>query len=359
MQLDLLRQPHRRFNPLTREWIIVSAERITRPWLGHTEKKSIPETSPYDPKCYLCPGNTRLDGTRTPNYTGPFAFDNAFPVLRPNFSPGSMDRKGLLVAESESGMCRVVSSSHRHDLTLAEMSAEEISKIVDVWIMQMRELSGYEFVGYVQIFENKGELVGCGYPHPHSQIFASQTIPNQPSKEQLAFADYLKENSSCLLCDYLALELGTEERQVCANDHFVSLVPFWSIWPFETLVLTKRHVGSLLDLNGDEKNSLANILRRVLTRYDNLFEAPMPYTLGLHQKPVGNTTVDGGQLRGDSYSGWHLHIHIAPPVLRSPTIVKYMAGYEMFATPIRDVAPEWSAERLRICSEIHYRSKSA
>jgi len=356
MNLELPAQSHLRFNLLTREWILVSPRRIKRPWFGQTEKLPAQERLTYDPDCFLCAGNTRLNGVRNPDCAGPYVFDNAFPVLLADTSPTSMNHKNLLVARGGRGVCRVMCFSPRHDLTLAEMTTGEIRQVVDVWTREFCELGSQEFVGYVQIFENKGEMVGCGFPHPHCQIYASETIPNEPAKEQLALADYMAAKKSCLLCDYLALELAIQQRLVCENDHFVALVPFWAFWPFETMLLSKRHISCLSDLEETEKTSLADILKRLMVRYDNLFEIPFPYVFGFHQRPT-DCEAEGSDSTGrprPAYPEWHLHAHVYPPLLRSASVRKYRAGPEMLATPVRDITPEWSAERLRELPEVHY-----
>lgn len=354
MSTELLTQPHRRFNLLTREWVLVSPQRIKRPWEGEVAKRPAPRRPAYDPGCVLCPGNKRREGVHNPNYTGPYVFDNSFPALLANTDPVSMNHSGLLIARGERGICRIVCFSPRHDLTLAEMTVDEIRAIVDVWIQEFCKLGSQEVVAYVQIFENKGRMMGCGQPHPHGQIWASETIPNELSKEQQALADYMETKKSCLLCDYLALELAAQERVVCENDHFVALVPFWALWPFETMLLSKRHVVCLADLEDAEKNGLADILRRLMVRYDNLFEVSFPYAFGFHQRPTDCESNGSDSTGKQAYPEWHLHTHAYPPLLRSAEIRKYMAGYELLATPSRDITPEQGAERLRGLSEVHY-----
>ena len=338
--------PHRRFNPLTREWVLVSPHRTQRPWQGQIERAAVAKAASYDPNCYLCPGNERAGGARNPNYSTTFVFTNDFAALKPDVPSGRLDEgeRGLLVAESEGGTCRVVCFSPRHDLTLARMTVAEIAVVVDLWTDQYAELGSQSFINYVQIFENRGEIMGCSNPHPHCQIWANQTIPNEPRKEQASQLAYLKEHSSCLLCDYLRLELEIGTRIVCSNDHFVALVPFWAIWPFEMLLLPKEHARDLVSLSKASRSALADILKRLTTRYDNLFEIPFPYSMGFHQAPTD----------GEPHPDWHLHTHYYPPLLRSATVRKFMVGYEMLATPQRDITPESAAERLRQVSDMHY-----
>ena len=337
--------PHRRFNPLTREWVLVSPHRTKRPWQGKTERPPQPAANSYDPECYLCPGNARAGGLRNPKYASTFVFDNDFAALLPEpEQTHEQNERSLLVAQSERGICRVVCFSPRHDLTLALMTEAEIAGVLDIWIGQYRELASLDWIRHVQIFENRGEIMGASNPHPHCQIWANASLPNQAEKELLAQREHFAKHSSCLLCDYLKLELKQEERIVCRNNDFVVLVPFWATWPFETMLLSTRHLSAMDELTPSELTSLAEILRRLCVRYDNLFEVPFPYTMGFHQRPTD----------GSSHPEWHFHAHYYPPLLRSATVPKFMVGYEMLGTPQRDVTAESAAERLRGLSEIHH-----
>jgi len=342
---DLWKKPHRRLNPLSREWVLVSPHRTQRPWLGKVEKAGQPSALQYDPDCYLCPGNARAGGARNPQYNHTFAFDNDYPALLPEVqSASAADCDSLLTAVPETGTCRVVCFSPRHDLTLPRMTAEELRAVVDVWAQEMVSLESNSWVRYVQIFENRGALMGASNPHPHCQIWASAFLPNLPQKELESFAAYQAEKKRCLLCDYLRLELQRKERIVCENESFLAVVPFWAVWPFETLILSKRHVASLLQLTPEERSLLGDILKRQTIRYDNLFETSFPYSMGLHQRPSGSPE---GVV-------WHFHLHFFPPLLRSATVQKFMVGYELLATPQRDITPEDAAARLAATSEKHY-----
>ena len=341
MALDLKEHPHRRFNPLTRTWILVSPHRNQRPWLGQEEKVAGEVQPAYDPACYMCPGNARASGTRNPDYESTFVFDNDYPALLPDAPEDKLDDNGLLVARSEAGICRVACFSPRHDLTIARMSMEELSLVVDVWAEQSRELGSRQFVKYVQVFENRGPMMGASNPHPHGHIWASASLPDEPAKEQLAQQEYRATRHSCLLCDYLTVEREHGERIIFENQHFTVLVPFWAVWPFETLVVAREHVGSLTDLTGDQKHTLAGALKRLTTRYDQLFQISFPYSMGFHQCPID----------GQPHPEWHLHAHFYPPLLRSATVRKFMVGYEMLGTPQRDITPESAAARLREMKE--------
>ena len=341
---DLATTPHRRLNPLTGDWVLVSPHRTQRPWQGQTEKRPAPAALAYDPSCYLCPGNERVGGQRNPKYESTFVFTNDFAALVPGTPPTHYDSGGLMVAEGEAGTCRVLCFSPRHDLTLARMSVPEIRNVVDLWAAQFAELGAAPRTNYVQIFENRGEIMGCSNPHPHCQIWTNETIPNEPRKEEEHQLAYATAHNSCLLCDCLALEKKEGSRIVCENDDFIALVPFWAVWPFETLLLAKWHLRDLSALSDAARTSLADILKRLTTRYDNLFETSFPYSMGFHQAPTD----------GEPHSEWHLHAHFYPPLLRSATIRKFMVGYEMLATPQRDITPELAAQRLRNLSQKHY-----
>lgn len=344
MSLDLIRHPHRRYNPLTGDWVLVSPQRTDRPWQGQIEEISQDSLREYDPDCYLCPGNGRARGIRNPHYTSTFVFDNDFPALQPDASREHWEESGLIVAKDESGFCRVICFSPRHDLALSRMNVSAIRPVVDAWVAQYKELGAISFINWVQIFENRGALMGASNPHPHCQVWANSSLPNEAVKENSKQYGYQQKRQSCLLCDYLALESKLQERVVCETDLFQAVVPFWAVWPFETLVLSKRHVTGLDELNEEERNQLADLLRQLTTRYDNLFYSAFPYTFGFHQRPTD----------GEPHQEWHLHAHFYPPLLRSATVRKFMVGYEMLASPQRDITAETAAARLRETSTVHY-----
>ncbi len=340
----LTEHPHRRYNPLTGEWILVSPHRTKRPWLGQVERVSEQARPSYDPTCYLCPGNLRAEGARNPHYEGTFIFDNDFAALLLGAPQGSMGAGTLLHAQSERGMCRVVCFAPDHGLTLPQMALTDIRCVIDAWRGQYEELGALPDIRYVQIFENQGALMGASNPHPHSQIWCNETIPQQPALEQAMQARYLAEHGTCLLCDYVALEMNEKARLVCQNEHFVALVPFWAVWPFEVMILSRRHLGSLSDFTDAESDALATVLKELTSRYDNLFQVSFPYTMGMHQRPTD----------GAPHGEWHFHMHFYPPLLRSATVRKFMVGYEMLANPQRDLTAESAAERLRALSGVRF-----
>ena len=335
--------PHRRFNPLIREWVLVSPQRLERPWQGQTESRAAENPPRYDPACYLCPRNERARAARNPDYTSTFVFQNDFPALIEECEDGGIDVEGLLVGQPEPGECRVVCFSPSHDLTLARMEPTEVRRVVEVWAEQCRELAAKPWVRYVQIFENRGAMMGASNPHPHCQIWANGATPNVPGRELASFEDHARLGKGCLLCRYLEIEVQNGTRVIFGNSSWVALVPYWAVWPFEVLLLPRRHTGALEDLSAAERDDLADAIRRLTIRYDNLFETSFPYSMGFHPRPAGGPHPE-----------WHLHAHYLPPLLRSATVRKFVVGYELLAMPQRDITPEDAAARLRALEETHY-----
>ena len=343
--MTIFDQPHRRQNALTGDWVLVSPRRTMRPWQGekhYPESGNIPS---YDPECYLCPGNNRASGNQNPDYTGPYIFQNDFPSLLPETEFIEKETP-LFKSQSVSGNCRVLCFSERHDLSLPELELSSIEKVVQFWVDEYKELA--EKYRWVQIFENKGEQMGCSNPHPHGQIWAGDFLPNELYREEQRQREYFESHGSPLLSDYLDHELRKKQRLVELNEHWLSVVPWWAIWPFETLIIPKRHVTGLHELSGDEQVALAELLKNLLSRYDNLFQASFPYSMGWH----------GASFFSNSKDAWRLHAHIYPPLLRSSTIRKFMVGYEMLAEVQRDISPEQASARLRECSTLHYSKKA-
>jgi UDPglucose--hexose-1-phosphate uridylyltransferase len=345
--IELSRHPHLRFNPLRGEWVQVSPQRTDRPWQGQIDPAPTEAAPTHDPNCYLCPRSARARGVTNPDYRTTFVFDNDFSALLPSTPHVEYGERELLVARTEPGVCRVVCFSPRHDVTLSRMDRQAVRAVVDTWIDECARIGASAEIAYVLVFENRGAAMGASNPHPHGQIWATATVPNEPAREQEALNAWRTSHASCLLCDYLALEAGRGERMIVENDSFAAVVPFWAVWPFETIVIAKRHVTGLDALDDRERDRLADLLKRLTTRYDNLFETPFPYSMGFHQRPADGTAHDE----------WHLHAHFYPPLLRSATIRKFMVGFEMLGTPQRDLTPEEAATTLRAVSEEHYRER--
>ena len=339
-----LTTPHRRYNPLSRRWVLVSPQRTQRPWQGEVGAVAAFSGVHHDPACYLCPGNPRAGGAQTPVYEHVYIFDNDYAAILPT-APASMPTASpLLRGEPEHGRCRVLCFHPDHSLTLARMQPEDVARVVEAWAAQEAELSADPGIAYVQIFENRGAMMGASNPHPHGQIWATGHVPDEPATEAAAQAAYFAEHGSSLLLDYVALEGREQARVVCENDAFLCVVPWWAVWPFETLILPREAVSTLRAFTPEQKRGLADILQQTTIRYDNLFTTNFPYTMGFHSAPC-----DGAE-----HPGFQWHAHFYPPLLRSATVKKFMVGFEMLGMPQRDITAEGAAERLRAVSPIHF-----
>ncbi len=327
---------HRRYNILTGEWVLVSPHRAKRPWQGKNEALPKKQTVSYDSDCYLCPGNTRINGAVNPDYKDVYIFQNDFAALQNNVKDFSLDNK-LLKAKSESGICKVICFSPDHSKSLGEMNKKEILKVIEAWQTEYLLLGKEKNINYVQIFENKGEIMGCSNPHPHGQIWSQSSIPNEVVKKNTNQLNYFLDKQSSLLKDYLNQELKEKERIIYENKNYVVLVPFWAIWPFETMVIPKNHQQNISKLDDVERENFAEAILVITKTYDKLFECSFPYSSGIHQAPTDNK----------NNQHWHWHMSFYPPLLRSAKVKKFMVGYEMFGMPQRDITPEQAAVRLK------------
>lgn len=348
-KFDINEDPHRRYNPLINEWVLVSPHRAKRPWQGQKEAINTVALPEYDPECYLCAGNVRANGEVNPPYESSFVFENDFAALKQEAIAFDGNEEGsFFKAQPERGISRVVCFSPRHDLTLPEMDVDGIVNIIHTWQKEYTDLGNIDYINHVQIFENKGSVMGCSNPHPHGQIWAQSSLPTQVQKTQDNLKAYFDKNGTNLLQDYLQQELKVKERVVVENDHFAAIVPFWAIWPFETMIISKRHITKITDFTEDEVAAFAEVLKKLTTKYDNLFETSFPYSSGIHQAPTD----------GEEHPEWQFHMHFYPPLLRSASVKKFMVGYEMMGESQRDITPEKSAEMLRNLSEVHYKQNS-
>ncbi|WP_299434661.1 UDP-glucose--hexose-1-phosphate uridylyltransferase [uncultured Aquimarina sp.] len=330
---DFNDNPHRRFNILTGEWVLVSPHRTKRPWQGKNEEPSKFSEVPYEESCYLCPGNLRASGAINPDYDKPFSFTNDFSALLEDI-PKTKYRDNLLKADAEIGICKVVCFSPNHSLTLPIMKVEEITSVIQLWQEEYINLGNMKDINYIQIFENKGAIMGCSNPHPHGQIWAQGSIPEEIKKKTKEQKKYWEVHKKSLLGSYLKQELELKKRVLIENDHFVALVPYWAIWPYETMIIPRRNRKSIDQLTKEELVSFAEIIKSLTTKYDNIFKTSFPYSAGIHQAPTD----------GSAHEEWHMHMSFYPPLLRSATVKKFMVGYEMFANPQRDITAEQAAK---------------
>ncbi|WP_350290661.1 UDP-glucose--hexose-1-phosphate uridylyltransferase [uncultured Croceitalea sp.] len=343
MKLDINEHPHKRYNILTGEWVLVSPHRTKRPWQGKQEKINLERQPSYDETCYLCPGNTRANGLTNPKYESTYSFTNDFSALLSD-TPLETIEDGLLQARGESGLCKVVCFSPDHSLTLPLMETAAIENVITLWQKEYKTLGIIEGINHVQIFENKGATMGCSNPHPHGQIWSQSSIPEEVVKKTAHQKKYWQTNNKSLLGTYLEQEVKKQERILFEDDYFIALIPYWAVWPYEVMIAPKRHVQHIGNLSKQEKTSFAKIIKQVTISYDNLFETSFPYSMGIHQAPTD----------GNNYEEWHFHMSFYPPLLRSATVKKFMVGYEMFANPQRDITAEQAVEKLRKLPTTHY-----
>ncbi len=336
MTSDLQDYSHKRYNILTGEWVLVSPHRAKRPWQGQNEETASEQRPKYDASCYLCAGNTRINGEQNPKYKDVFVFTNDFAALQLNSKNFSI-KKGLLKAESEQGICKVVCFSPDHSKSLADMAIKDIQKVVNTWKEEYEVLGRNDLINYVQIFENKGAVMGCSNPHPHGQIWSQSTLPNEVEKKDIQQLDYYNREQSSLLGDYIAQELALAERIIYENKDFVVLTPFWAVWPFETMIVPKKHWRDISELSDSESFLFAEAISKITTAYDKLFQCSFPYSSGIHQAPTN----------GKPNAHWHWHMSFYPPLLRSATVKKFMVGYEMFGSPQRDITAEQAVGKLK------------
>eukprot|EP01080_Neovahlkampfia_damariscottae_P001727 gene1727-496_t len=341
-------QPHRRLNILTNEWVLCSPHRAKRPWQGQIEKIQKEDLPKFDENCYLCPGNKRINGEKNPKYETAFSFVNDFSALLPEFVEDSKTKNedDLLISQPQRGICKVVVFSPDHSKSIPVMQKKEIVQVVDCWINEFKKLSKENFINYIQIFENKGSMMGCSNPHPHSQIWSTEEIPQEVTKEIDSFKNWKNKKDCCLLCSYTKLELEKEVRIISKNSSFLCLVPYWAVWPFETMILPLTHISDITELSNEQKEDLSEIMKELTTRYDNLFKCSFPYSMGIHQRPIS-----------DNSDLFHLHFHFYPPLLRSSTVRKFFVGFELLCEAQRDITAEKAVELISNSSIEHYLKK--
>ncbi|MEL5385523.1 galactose-1-phosphate uridylyltransferase [Serratia ureilytica] len=339
--------PHRRYNPLSGQWVLVSPHRAKRPWQGQQEAVPTATLPAHDPDCFLCPGNARVTGDRNPDYRGTYVFTNDFAALMSDTPPAPDSQDPLMRSQSARGVSRVICFSPDHSKTLPELTLPALEQVVAAWQAQTDEL-GRQYP-WVQLFENKGAAMGCSNPHPHGQVWANSFLPNEAEREDRLQHEYFQEHASPLLLDYAQRELAAGDRIVVNTEHWLAVVPYWAAWPFETLLLPKAAVQRITDLSAAQSQDLALALKKLTSRYDNLFQCSFPYSMGWH----------GAPFNGADNRHWQLHAHFYPPLLRSASVRKFMVGYEMLAETQRDLTAEQAAARLRAVSDIHYREAGA
>jgi len=342
---------HIRWNPLKGEWILVSPHRMKRPWSGQVEKLNEEERPEFDPTNPLCPGVTRPSGALTPQYESTYIFDNDFPALLEDVPEPPPSDNPLFRSAGAKGTCRVMCFSPKSNVTLPVMTVLEIKAVINAWMEELAQLG--EKFKWVQIFENKGAAMGCSNPHPHCQIWASSFLPNEAAVKDRNLKEYYQKVGTNLLLDYAKQEVEKNERIVVMNNDWLALVPYWAVWPYETMIIPRnKHIKRMTDLSEAERESLADIMKQLTIRYDNLFECSFPYSMGFHGAPTGPG------FENEDYEYWQFHALYYPPLLRSATVKKFMVGYEMLANSQRDLTAEQAAEKLRNLPAVHYKESS-